>query len=152
MATGWTTEIQMVAIRVGGEIDFRIDLADVGSRAATAAVMTGNHLIRVTGRRPAERVAAIWREAALHLVRIPEQVSKPRKVHPDFECPAGLVISIGPDAPVRQDYIPAVPAAAGRPGRMAHLRIQVGPLVWLVTDRAAYTSMRRMWERLESLL
>lgn len=151
MAT-WMTSIQMVAIRVGGEVESQIDLTNAGTQDATAAVMTGNHLIRVNGRRPAMRVATIWRDAALHLNRIPEQAAVPRKVHPDFECPAGVIISIGPDAPVHQAFMPEAPPAGGRPGQMAHLRIKVGPLVWLVTDRAAYASMRKLWDRLEDLL
>ncbi len=98
------------------------------------------------------RDAAIWRETALHLSRISEEVSKPQKVHPDFECPARLIISISPDAPVRQDLVSKVPAASGHAGRMTHLRIKVDPLVWLVTDRAAYISMRTLWGRVKHLL
>lgn len=146
MATDWTTSIQMVAIRVGREIETRLDLTNVGTIDAEAIVLAGSVLVRIRGRRAAQRLAAIWREAALHKDRLPVQMGRPADRNTDEQCPAGLVIRIGPDAAMRQDLVPATPP------RMAHLRIQVGPLVWLVTDRAAYTSMRGLWDRVESLL
>lgn len=147
MADYGTTKIQTAAVHVAGDVVGNVDLTSIGKPDMTAHVMVGSVLARIGDRRAAQRLAATWREAALHLHRIPERVGLSGPGRPDAECPAGLVIRIGRDAAARQDLLPADPPR--RPGR---LRIQVGPLVWVVLDRAAYTSMRELWERVESLL
>ncbi|MFF5988124.1 hypothetical protein [Prauserella flavalba] len=146
MATDWTTAIQHVAIRVTGEIASDVDLSHAGTPDAVAHVFVGSILAHVKGRRTAQRLVAIWRDAAVHQPRLPELARRERTRYPDAECPAGLVITIGPDAVLTQQLLPATGRAP------VHLRIQVGPLVWLVLDRAAYTSTRALWERVADTL
>lgn len=147
MADYGTTKIQTAAVSVAGDVVGHVDVTRVGKPDMTAHVMVGAVLARIGDRRAAQRLVATWREAALHLNRIPDRVGLPGASDPDAECPAGLVIRIGRDAATRQDLLPADP-----PRRPARLRIQVGPLVWIVADRAAYTSMRELWEQVETLL
>lgn len=147
MATDdWTTSIQIAAIRVAGEVASNVDLTHAGTPDAEAAVIVGTVLARIQGRRTAQRLVAIWRDAALHTHRLVEHAGRAGRGNLAAECPAGLVIRIGQDAAVRQDLMPATRSLP------THIRIQVGPLVWLVMDRAAYTSMRELWERVERVL
>lgn len=144
MANDWTTTIQAVAIRLAGEIETNIDLTHAGTPGAEAHVFVGSVLVRVKGRRTAQRLSAIWREAALHTNRLPVLARRSR-TNPNAECPAGLVVRIGSDAALGQQLNP--PSILP-----VHIRVQVGPLAWLVMDQAAYVSTRHLWERVERLL
>lgn len=142
MADYWSTTIQLAAIHVTGQVASRIDLTAAGTPHTDAHVMVGSHLVHIGDRKAAQRLAAIWREAAL----LPQRAGTPRPRR-EAQCPAGLVIRIARDAAVRQELLPAAP-----PHTPARLRIQVGPLVWMIGDQAAYTSLREVWDKLENLL
>lgn len=146
MADYWSTTIQLAAIHVTGQVACRIDLTAAGTPHTDAHVLVGSHLVHIGDHLAAQRLAAIWREAALHRQRLPQRAGTPRPRR-DAQCPAGLVIRIARDAAVRQEFLPAQP-----PHTPARLRIQVGPLVWLIGDQAAYTSLREVWDKLENLL
>lgn len=146
MASHWTTAIQLAAIRTAGEVDSRIDITRAGTPDMEAHVTVGAHLVRIADRKAAQRVAATWRDAALHVHRLPQRAGLPEHRRPDAECPAGLVIRIGRDAAARQDLLPP------EPPKPARLRVQFGPLVWMVADQAAYASMRALWDQVEDLM
>ncbi len=145
MERTWVTTIQFAAIRTAGHVFTNVDVTGAGTREAEAHVTVGGLLARVRGSDTAQRIAATWRDAALHIHRLPEAAGWGRG-NPDAECPAGMVIRLGSDAPTRADLIP------GTPTFPVHIRIQVGPLAWLIMDRAAYVSTRQLWERLEDVL
>lgn len=142
----WSTTIQLAAIRAAGEIDSRIDLTRAGTPHVEAHVTVGSHLVRMADRKAAQRVAATWRDAALYVDRLPHRAALPEHHRPDAECPAGLVVRIGRDADTRQDLLPSDPP------KPARLRVQFGPLVWMVADQAAYASMRALWDQVEDLM
>jgi hypothetical protein len=146
MATDWTTSIQIAAIRTAGNVVTNVDITRAETSDMEAHVTVGTVLARIKGRHTAQRLAAIWRDAALHTHRLVANAGLAGRGNPDAECPAGLVIRIGPDAALRQDLMPPTPALP------VHIRIQVGPLVWLVMDRAAYNSTRNLWDQIERLL
>lgn len=146
MADYWSTTIQLAAIHVTGQVESRIDLTAAGTAHTDAHVMVGSHLVHIGDRKAAQRLAATWREAALHVQRLPQRAGTP-KPRRDAQCPAGLVIRIARDVATRQEFLPAQP-----PRTPARLRIQVGPLVWMVGDQAAYTSLREVWDQVEALL
>lgn len=141
----WVTTIQFAAIRTVGHVVTNVDVTNAGTLNAEAHVTIGGLLARVRGSDTAQRIAATWRDAALHAHRLPEVAGWGRG-NPDAECPAGMVIRLGSDAPTRMDLIP------GTLHFPVHIRIQVGPLAWLIMDRAAYVSTRQLWERLEDVL
>lgn len=141
-----TTAIRMVAIRAVGVVDGNVDVSRIGTPTAIASLTIGTVLARVD-RRAAQRIAATWRDAALHLDRLAENASAVW-TGPDLGVnPVGVVVRFGPDVVTRQDLMPPTTTLA-----RTHLRIQVGPLVWQVIDQAAYTSTRDLWERAERTL
>lgn len=143
--TNSITTIQFAAIRTAGDVHTNVDVSNAGTANAEAHVTVGALLARMRGDGTAQRVAAIWRDAGLHTHRLPE-VARWGRGNPNAECPAGLVIRIGPEAPVRADLIPGTQAFP------VHIRIQVGPLAWLIMDRAAYVSIRQLWDRVGDVL
>jgi hypothetical protein len=133
----WNTSILATHVRVDGPVETRIVVSDV---TAAAHVMVGVVIVRVEDLISAKRIAAIWRDAAVYLYRLPPVARSDRPRKRKGECSTGLSIQIGPDAAVRQDLIPTSSATA------PHLRIQTGPLVWLIMDRTAFEKTRQAWE------
>ncbi|MEC3977158.1 hypothetical protein [Amycolatopsis sp. H20-H5] len=142
----WTTTIHFAAIRTAGTVHTNLDITNAGTPGAQAHATIGSVLARVSDLLTAQRLAAIWRDAAIHTHRLVPDAGFAGHGDPRTQCPAGLVVRIGPDAAVRQDLIPATATLP------THIRIQVGPIVWLIMDRAAYSRTRELWERLEDLL
>lgn len=134
----WNTSIQQAVIRLDGPVASVVEISDV---AVVARVMIGVVIARVEGLETAKRMAAIWRDAAAHLHRLPPVAGTAgRRGRIRGECSTALSIQLGSHVPVRQDLIPA--------GRITplHLRIQTGPLVWHIMDRAAFHNSKATWE------
>lgn len=144
MATG-STVVQEVTIPASGEVDGRVDVTHAGTYHAVASVTIGTVLVRLKSRPAAEQIVETWQLAALHLDSIVEDANRDQ-LGPDLGVgPVGVVLAVESYVATRFD---AIPVQAGR----NYLRIRVGPVVWLVYDRAAYWSIRKLWEVAEQLI
>jgi hypothetical protein len=147
MATEWagTTTVQTVTIRAVGDVDGHVDVTYAGTPEAIVTVAIGPALIRLYQADVAFRIREGWKAAAVSLHRLPEAVSTTWAV--PVSSPVGIVVRIGVDVTTTSALVPAT-----RQLRRDHLRMQVGPLVWQVLDRAAYRSIVQLWERAEQML
>jgi hypothetical protein len=146
MTDYWSTAIEMAVIRGSGHIATNVDITSAGKPHAEAHAILGTVLHHIQGRFAAQRLAAIWREAAMHTHRLVEHAGRAGLRNPAAEHPVGVVVRIGEDAALVQQLIPATTEIP------VHIRIQVGPLVWLIMDQAAYASTRTAWDKVEHLL
>ncbi|WP_406639080.1 hypothetical protein [Amycolatopsis sp. WGS_07] len=141
-----TTSIVTTTVRVVGAVETRIDIKDAGTTLAEVRLMLGRVLLHVHGAVAVKHVAAIWQDAGFHRDRLAPAVADPQRGALIDGCQVGTVARIGCDAPARCDLIPRT-AKLPR-----HIRIQIGPLVWQVMDRAAYDSTRAAWDHAETLV
>ncbi|WP_336160052.1 hypothetical protein [Amycolatopsis sp. VC5-11] len=140
-----TTSIVSTTVRIVGEVETRLDVHDAGTPLAVVRLMLGSVLVNVHGALAVERVAKIWQDAGFHRDRLASEVTDPRRGLLIGGCQVGTVARIGPDAPSRCDLIPRTKQLP------QHIRIQIGPLIWLVMDRAAYDSTRAAWDQATKL-
>lgn len=147
VSTTEMTGVRMVHIRALGDIDCKVDVDEVGTAHAVASLTVGTVLARIAGRKTAEQMVETWREAALHLAKLPTTVSQ-TWTGPDLGVSTiGVVVRFGGDVAMRQDLLPPSKALPHH-----HLRVQIGPVVWQVLDQAAHASMDRAFTRVHAAL
>lgn len=139
------TSVERVVIPVAGVIDGKVDVSNAGSAYATASLTIGTVLVRIGTARAAEQIGHTWRMAALHLGSLAVDASQNPLVPELGVGPVGVVLSVEPIVFTRYDLVT-------EHGSRNYLRLQVGPVVWMVLDRHAYWSTRRLWERVEQHL
>lgn len=144
MATS-RTEVQRVTIPVAGEVSGNVDVTHAGTAQAVVSLTIGTVLVRVGTLRAAEQIAHTWRMAALHLGSLAVDAMQDPPVPGLGVGPVGVVLSVQPIVFTRYDLIE-------RPDARNYLRMQVGPVVWLVLDRLAYWNVRKLWEQAEDQL
>jgi hypothetical protein len=139
-----STAVHEVTIRAVGEVDGHIDVTFAGTREAVVSVSLGPVLARLYSADVAYRIRETWKAAAVYLHRLPDTAH-----HIGIEsnpAPVGIVIRVGHDVPTSAVLVPATSQLA-----TDHLRVQVGPLVWQIMDRAAYRSVVGLLERAERM-
>jgi hypothetical protein len=102
--------------------------------------MIGGIHVHLKGTAIADRVAEIWRIAGLRTDRLLKRNGRVLHSNPEPECPAGVILTISSDTALRQEF---VPESRTMP---PHVRVRMGPLVWIVTDRAAYVRTLQLWD------
>jgi len=147
MATEWAgvTTVQAVSIRAVGEVGGHVDVTRAGTPEAMATIAIGPVLARLCHADAASRIREGWKAAAVVLNRLPMDLSQTLAV--PGSSPTGIVVRLGADVVTTSMLVPATRQLA-----RSHLRVQVGPLIWQVMDRAAYWSIVRLWERVERML
>lgn len=147
VSTTEMTGVRMVHIRALGDIDCSVSVDEVGTAHAVASLTVGTVLARIGGRKTAEQMVETWREAALHVAKLPASVSE-TWAGPDLGVSTiGVVVRFGGDVATRHDLLPP---SKGLPTH--HVRVQIGPVVWQVLDQAAHGSMVRAFERVHAAL
>jgi hypothetical protein len=139
-----STAVHEVTIRAVGEVDGHIDVTHAGTREAVVSVSLGPVLARLYSADVAHRIRETWKAAAVYLHRLPNKAH--HLGNASNPAPVGIVIRIGYDVPTSAVLVPATSQLA-----TDHLRIQVGPLIWQIMDRAAYRSVVELWERAERM-
>lgn len=140
--------ISSAAVRVVGQVHVDITACHVGTPEQEAAMRMGELLIYVRSAGVAKRIAQLWRQsrpmcAALAKVGQPSQLQVPVRV-----ALVGVIVRLGGEPPCTALALPARPRVA----QPAHVRIQVGPLVWEVCDQAAWHTLTNAWETVHQLL
>jgi hypothetical protein len=147
LTTEWSgnTSVQTVTIRAVGKVEGHIDVAHARTPETVVTLVIGSSLIRLYRKDVVHRIRECWQSAAVNLHRLPDAVSA-TWLGPT-SAPVGIVVRIGNDVTTSATLMPA----SGQLVR-PYLRIQVGPLVWQVIDRAAYESITPLWDHAHDML
>jgi len=148
MTSDDTTHVMSVTVRVAGKAYTEVSQRRVGKKL-TVTMTTGPIVCTVWD--PYLTIGHVrdhWLETAMLLaMRLPERVD-PRLAQAGTDTPVGIV--------VRLDGFPACGSAwvtARRETRTpAHLLVRVGPLVFQILDKSAYTAMTAAWTKAWKLI
>ena len=135
------SEITSAVVRVAGEIPVDITAFHVGTPEQEAVLRMGELLIYVRSAALAERVAQLWRQARPICAALPHVAGTSRLHLPVRVSLVGVIFRLGGEPACTVVSVPARPGVA----QPTHVRIQVGPLVWEVCDRAAWHTITKAW-------
>jgi hypothetical protein len=139
---GNASVVNSAVVRQAGEIEVRISASDLWRQPRITLAAPGL-LLRVQTLDTAVAVHEQWAAAGVHLHRLPELAEVPRSRAEEWDISIVATL-VGRPAMTSMTVMNVGPMPT-------HLRIGLGPITWLLLDRAAYHSMLEVWERVTRL-
>lgn len=147
MAHSPTSTVLGVTIRVAGVVPTDVGISHAGTPEAEVRVTIGDVLCYLCDRSTLTHIRCGWDQAAVAARRLREQVSTTWVGAEPGTYPVGVIVRLVGEPRITLHTVPARPTIHAP----EHLRVQVGPLVWQVLDRAAYESITACWRTAERL-
>jgi hypothetical protein len=136
--------ITTATIRVAGKIPTDITLNHLGTPEQEASLRVGELLIYLRSAFVAQVVADVWRQGRPIAGTLPYALSPGRLRLPVRVGMVGMMVRLGGHPPCTVVPVPARPGGTSP----AHVRVEIGPLVWEVCDAAAWHSIGTAWTTL----
>ena len=143
------SSVSEVKVRTTGQVSCGIGVLDIGTPEAVVALRIGDLVCRVGDLRTLTALNYIWSLAEQHVTRLPYRNEPQHLGATPGLYRVGLLFDL-------QGLVPsAVTFIAAHGETPAHVRVQFGPIVWQVTDRAAWevvaATVRRALNALHTL-
>lgn len=134
-----TKTIYSITLRVAGPQRVTVDAHHTGTQQAFLGIAIGALLVYTSQREVCGQLRRGWEHAARLAGKLPRAAQRPTTA--DHAAGTGLAAAM-----VRLEgqvglTIAGIPASSAT-GIPAHVRIQLGPLVWQVLDQTAYATIR----------
>jgi hypothetical protein len=141
MAAMHASAITTATIRVAGQIPTDVSISHLGTPEQEASLRIGELLIYLRDPHIAGQVAQLWFQAKASTSALPNVIGPARVRLPVRVGLVGVIVRLGGDPRCGTSWMPA------RPGTLdtSRVRVEVGPIVWEVCDRAAWHSIGRAW-------
>lgn len=141
MARMHASVITAATMRVAGQVPTEITLRHLGEPEQEASLRIGELLIYLRDPHIAEQIAQLWTQAKPATSALPNMLGASRLHLPIRVGLVGVIVRLGGDPRCTTTWMP------GRSGvaHPAHVRVEVGPIVWEICDRAAWHSIGRGW-------
>lgn len=141
MASMHASVITAATIRVAGQVPTELAIRNLGIPEQEASLRIGELLIYLRDPHIAGHVAQLWSQTKAATSPLPN-VLGPNRLHLPIRVGlVGLIVRLGGDPRCTTTWIPAPPGVA----YPSHTRVEVGPIVWEMCDRAAWHSIGRAW-------